>query len=238
MPVDLLWPFSTAALNSDLKNIPFNKHLISCYSAPPGIPNSSDITPGATFLPNWKEAVLAVKDQRLNQEHTQSTVTPFCTCAAVRDKQPQSDTAGRQSRSRVRSTFDRVSLYARGVCVHCAVSMGKPAQERLCPCDCCARAGAARGCEGKPIKKCHQAPLSLSQRLQLKSPATKKKIVFSAPPCPLETPTPSPTHTHTHTPCYNLPPGPPSVPREPDEPALSSELKRDESGELEFPADC
>lgn len=33
---------------------------------------------------------------------------------------------------------------------------------------------ATRGRERKQIKKCHQAPLSLSQGLQLGSPATKK----------------------------------------------------------------
>lgn len=32
-------------------------------------------------LPNWKEAVLAVEDQRLNQEHTELTVTQFCMCS-------------------------------------------------------------------------------------------------------------------------------------------------------------
>lgn len=34
------------------------------------------------------------------------------------------------------------------------------------------------GCQGKPIKKCHQAPLLLGQQLQLESSALKKKIHF------------------------------------------------------------
>lgn len=57
--------------------------------------------------------------------------------------------------------------------------MDQPAHEWLCPCDCWARAEAARGCGGKPIKKCHWAPLSLSQMLQLESPPTKKKATSS-----------------------------------------------------------
>lgn len=63
---------------------------------------------------------------------------------------------------------------------------------------CTGAAEATRGCEGKPIKKCHQAPLSLSQRLQLESPTTKKKNLVH---CPLNPS--SSSHTHTHTPCYN-----------------------------------
>lgn len=47
-----------------------------------------------------------------------------------------------------------------------------------------------------------------------------------------------PPHTHTYTLSYNSPPRPLSVPRESNEPIHSSELKRDESGELEFPDDC
>lgn len=35
------------------------------------------VTSVTTALPNWKEAVLAVKDQRLNQELTELTVTHF-----------------------------------------------------------------------------------------------------------------------------------------------------------------
>lgn len=67
-----------------------------------------------------------------------------------------------------------------------------------------------------------------------KAPQQRKKMSCALPLEPL--PPSSYTYTHTH-PVTTCPPDH-SVSREPNEPTLSSELKRDESGEREFPADC
>lgn len=65
-----------------------------------------------------------------------------------------------------------MSLYA---CSVCSLYMSKPAEEWLCPCDCCAGVKTTRGCEEKPIKKCHQAPLLLSQRLLLRKKTLQQR---------------------------------------------------------------
>lgn len=130
-----------------------------------------------------------------------------------------------ETHSKVQLTFEWMILYARSACL---VSLGKPAPKWLCPSDCWAAAEATRGCERKPIKKCHRAPLSTEKHCN-----KEKKIAFSSLPCPLEPL--SPPHIHAHAVTTRSPDPPLSLESPASQPFF---LKQDESGEPEFPADC
>lgn len=88
--------------------------------------------------------------------------------------------------------------------------------ELLCPCGFCPGVETTQGCQGKPIKKCHQAPLSLSQQLGLEGSASEKKMHFV-----------SSTNAHNHLRSY-------FCPKRNSNPVLYTDMKGYQNSQLDW----